>query len=83
MSTNRPKSLGALVAASLLAAGCASQQSNVADDQQKMVKIYRTGSALPIMVPYMGPEHVRYIEAQGNREAIDQIVSPPIPLKSN
>jgi hypothetical protein len=82
MIANRPKSLGALVAASLLAAGCASQQSNVADDQ-KMVKIYRTGSALPIMVPYMGPEHVRYIEAQGNREAIDQIVSPPIPLKGN
>ena len=70
-------------AVAFLAGGCAIAPQP-ADDNVKMVKIWKTGSNMPVMVPYMGPEHVRYIEAsRSGRESIDKIVSPPIPLNSN
>jgi hypothetical protein len=71
-----------LVGTLLLASGCAANPETAAESE-KLVKIYRTGSNVPVMVPYMGSEHLRYIEAQGNREAMGRMVDPPIPLRSN
>ena len=82
MKMSRNAALLALASVSLLAGGCATQQP--APDNVRMVKIFKTGSNMPVMVPYLGAEHVRYIEAtSANRESVSRIVDPPIPVRSN
>ena len=61
-------------AAILFTCGCATSPSV---ENEKMVKIYRTGSTLPVLVPYMGAEHIRYTEASKDRQGVRDTIDPP------
>ena len=61
-------------AALVLLAGCAMQP---AEPDVKMVKIWKTGSNMPVMVPYMGAEHIRYTEASKDRQGVRDTIDPP------
>ena len=80
------KILAAIVALPFVAAtGCATVEppataSAVKAAEASQDKSFRTGSRLPTMTNYYGPELLKSVEAERDREAMDKMVNPIRPL---
>lgn len=76
--------LPVLAAAAIAVSGCASTAvaNQAAGDASREVKLYRTGSKLPVLVPFYGPEIVKSTDAANNRDEVNRIVAPVRPLNS-
>lgn len=72
-------------AAAIAVSSCATTTTadQVAGGGSPDAKKFRTGSKLPELTPYYGPEIVKSIEAAKDRDAIGKMVDPPRPLNSN